>query len=219
MHHAAARSALATCSPQVAAHLACWLRDVIEPFAKPKTTETYTRNIRLYIDPYLGEKRLDQLTVADIRRWLRQLTTGCQCCAQGKDAARPRGQQRCCALGQCCEQRLSRRTIVDARAILRAALAEAVAGRFTSHNPAAAVRLPRARPRRMTAWTAEQARQFLANAHADRDRFYPAYVLLLVLGPAPRRTTRPALDRHRPGCRYRLCAPRAAAHRRKARAR
>jgi integrase len=85
-------------------------------------------------------------------------------------------------VGQCCEQRLSRRTIVDARAILRAALTEAVSGRLISHNPAAAVRLPRARPRRMAAWTAEQARQFLASARADHDRLYPAYVLLLVLG-------------------------------------
>lgn len=52
--------------------------------------------------------------MADIRRWLRQLTSACQCCAQGKDAARAVGQQRCCAVDQCCEQRLSRRTIVDA---------------------------------------------------------------------------------------------------------
>ena len=85
-------------------------------------------------------------------------------------------------MAECCEQRLSRRTIVDARAILRAALAEAAASRLVSHNPAAAVRLPRARPRRMVAWTAEQARQFLASARGDRDPLYPAYVLLLVLG-------------------------------------
>lgn len=89
---------------------------MVEPFAKPKTAETYARNIRLYVTPYLGEQRLDRLTVTDIRRWLRRLTTSCQCCAQGKDAARPRRQQRCCATGHCCEQRLSRRTIVDARA-------------------------------------------------------------------------------------------------------
>ena len=92
LHHNAARSALATRSPRIRDYLGFWLRDVVEPFAKPKTTETYTRNTRLYITPYLGEKRLDQLSVADIRRWLRQLTTACQCCAQGKDAARSRGQ-------------------------------------------------------------------------------------------------------------------------------
>lgn len=34
----------------------------------------------------------------------------------------------------------------------------------------------------MTAWTAEQARQFLASARAARDPLYPSYVLLLVLG-------------------------------------
>lgn len=91
LHHAAARSALATRSPQVRDYLACWLRDVVEPFAKPKTAETYARNIRLYVIPYLGEKRLDQLSVVDVRRWLRRLTSACQCCAQGKDVARRSG--------------------------------------------------------------------------------------------------------------------------------
>jgi hypothetical protein len=75
VHHAATRCALATQSPRVADYLACWLRDVVELFAKPQTAETYTRDIRLYVSPYLDEKRLDQLAVADTRRWLHQLTS------------------------------------------------------------------------------------------------------------------------------------------------
>ena len=61
LHHDAARSTLSTRSPRVREHLAWWLREVVEPFAKPKTAETYTRDIRLYVSPYLGEQRLDRL--------------------------------------------------------------------------------------------------------------------------------------------------------------
>jgi hypothetical protein len=44
---------------------------------------------RLYIDPYLGGKRLDKLTAPDVRRWLNDIRRVCQCCAQGKDAPPP----------------------------------------------------------------------------------------------------------------------------------
>jgi hypothetical protein len=125
LHHAAARHRLATRSPRLADYLARWLREVVAPFATPKTTETYTAVVARYVTPYLGEQRLDALTVADVRRWLHQLATGCQCCRQGKDAVRATGQQRCCARGSCCQQQLSRRTVLDARAVLRSALTEA----------------------------------------------------------------------------------------------
>jgi integrase len=72
--------------------------------------------------------------------------------------------------------------VLDARAVLRSALTEAVANQLISANPAAAVRLAPARPRRMAAWTADQARRFLASARNDFDSFYAGYVLLLCLG-------------------------------------
>lgn len=182
LHHAAVRGRLATRSPRVGDYLAQWLREVIAPFAAPKTTETYTAVVARYITPYLGEKRLDALTAADVRRWLHRLGTACQCCLQGKDAARPEARRRCCALGRCCQQHLSRRTVLDARAVLRVALTEAMTTQLIMLNPAAAVRLPPARPRRGSAWTTDQARQFLASACDDGDPLYPAYVLLLCLG-------------------------------------
>jgi integrase len=182
VHHKAARYRLATRSPRLVDYLARWLHEVIAPFAKPKTTETYTAVVARYITPYLGDTRVDALTVADVRRWLHRLATACQCCQQGKDAGRPQAGRRCCAVGRCCQQHLSRRTVLDARAVLRVALAEAMTDQLIRHNPAAAVRLPAARPRRRTAWTVEQAREFLASARDDTDPLYPAYVLLLCLG-------------------------------------
>lgn len=182
LQHTAARHRLATRSPLLGEYLTWWLREVVRPFAAPKTTETYTAIVARYISPYVGEKRLDALTVIDIRRWLQRLSAGCQCCSQGKDAARPSDQRRCCALAHCCDQRLAHRTVLDARAVLRSALTEAVADQLITHNPAAAVRLRGSRPHRMSAWSSEHARQFLASARDDHDPLYPAYLLLLCLG-------------------------------------
>ena len=46
-------------------------------------------HVRLHIAPELGGTRLDKLTVRQARARLNGLSTTCQCCAQGKDAARP----------------------------------------------------------------------------------------------------------------------------------
>jgi hypothetical protein len=58
---------------------------------------TYETLTRLYVLPGLGAKRLDKLTLRDVRSWLSKLRDTCQCCAQGKDARRAEKQRRCCA--------------------------------------------------------------------------------------------------------------------------
>jgi integrase len=115
---------------------------------------------------------------------LNMLGRACQCCAQGKDAARPQDKRRCCAIGQCCHETLSAGSRKDARNVLRAALTCAVEEQIITRNPAAVIRLPTRRdPRRKRhAWTADEARRFLESARRDDDVFYPAYVLILVLG-------------------------------------
>lgn len=80
---------------------------------------------------------------------------------QGKDAARPREKQRCCAVGQCCHQRLSDRTIKDIRDTLRAALGAAVAEETISRNVAGMIRLPTSRRAKQARWSVDQARAFL----------------------------------------------------------
>jgi integrase len=137
---------------------------------------------RLYILPVLGKKRLDRLQVRGIRAWLNQLRQACQCCAQGKDAARPAGKQRCCAIGRCCGQRLSERTIKDVRDVLRAALANAMAEELLTRDAASVVRLPVPRKRRSKWRSADAARTFLESAHRAEDALYAAYVLIPVLG-------------------------------------
>jgi Phage integrase, N-terminal SAM-like domain len=119
------------------------LRDIVKPNLAPKTYETREMIARLYIIPFLGGKRIDKLTARDVRQWLNQLRDGCQCCIQGKDARRPQSKQRCCALGRCCHQAISARTLRDARDVLRAALGHAVSeDELITRNVASLVCLP-----------------------------------------------------------------------------
>lgn len=183
LHQAARRGPVTTKAPTVGEFIAYWLREVVEPNLRAKTVETYAMHARLHIVPALGNKRLDKLTVRDVRGWLNMLGPTCQCCAQGKDAARPEDEQRCCARGSCCHQFLSRRTVQDVRAVLRSALTDAVTEEIVARNVAALVKLPSQRRKaKYQPWSVEEARRFLVSAKTDCDPFYPAYVLLLVLG-------------------------------------
>ncbi len=142
LQNRARQGPMPTTTPTLSGYLAYWLREVVGPNLAPKTTERYQLFTRLYIVPGLGGKRLDRLQVRDVRTWLNRLRTECQCCAQGKDAARPPERRRCCAIGQCCEQTLSSRTIKDVRDTLRSALGTAMAEELVTRNVAGVVRLP-----------------------------------------------------------------------------
>jgi integrase len=168
--------------PTVAQYLAYWSREVVEPNLAPKTYEKYEMFSRLYIAPGLGARRLDRLEVRHLRPWLNQLRQVCQCCAQGKDTARPAAKRRCCAIGRCCGQQLSDRTVKDIRDTLRSALSNAVAEELAVRNMAAVVRLPAPRKTRRSWWSVDEARAFLESARLGKDPLYAAYVLVLVLG-------------------------------------
>ena len=180
----ASRGPVASDVPSLEKFLLYWLEEIVRPNLAPKTYETREMFCRLYIIPELGKKRLDRLQVKDIRQWLNKLARTCQCCAQGKDAARPEGKRRCCATGKCCQFILSAETRKDARNALRAALTCAVEEQIISHNPAAVIRLSTRREpkRKRRSWTVDEARQFLESARRDGDVLYTAYVLVLVLG-------------------------------------
>ena len=138
--------------PKLTEFMAYWLREVVKLNLAPKTYEKYEMFTRLYVVPYLGDKRLDKLTPRDVRTWLNQLRDTCQCCAQDKDANRPEAKRRCCAIGKCCRQVASMRTCRDARDTLRAALTHAVTeDELISRNVAVLVRLPSGRTRKVRA--------------------------------------------------------------------
>jgi len=51
-----------------------------------------------------------------------------------------------------------------------------------TRNVATGIKMPRLRTRTIQPWSVEEARRFLESARNERDPFYPAYVLILVLG-------------------------------------
>jgi integrase len=177
--------AVAPVTQTVTQYLTSWLADVVKPNLEPATYVYYETMARLYIIPALGSRRLGQLQTRDVQTWLTKLATICQCCAQGKDAARPQGRRRCCAIGACRAEYAGRRTVQAARNTLRAALNHAqTAGELRSPNVAAFVQVPSPpkRRRKGLAWTVEEAGRFLASAREDDDPLYAAYVLILVNG-------------------------------------
>ncbi|MFJ3617987.1 tyrosine recombinase XerC [Streptomyces iakyrus] len=180
LHAEAKQGPVVTSAPTLGQYLARWLKEVVAPDLKPKTAETYAMHVRLYISPGLGSKRLDKLTVRDVRNWVNTLLEACQCCAQGLDAKRDK--PRCCAAGDCCERLPSRRTVQDARAVLRSALTNAMTEELITKNVAALVKVRSARKKKRHPWSVEEARQFLEAASASHDPLYAAYVLILVLG-------------------------------------
>lgn len=171
-----------TTTPTVTGYLARWLAEVIRPHDRPSTYALYEMLIRLYITPGLGTKRLDRLTVRDVQAWVNKIAITCQCCAQGKDAARPTKLQICCAIGACCQSLPSQRTVQAARNVLRAALNRAIADDLMTRNPAALARVRSPRTPRREPWSVDEARQFLEHARQGHDPLYAAYVLILVLG-------------------------------------
>ena len=182
LHNEATKGPVQTRHRTVAAFLSYWLDSIVKPNLAPLSYVSYEGSVRLYIAPHLGTKRLDKLTVRDVREWLTKLAGICQCCAQGKDAKRPKERQRCCAVGECCEAYPSRRVVQAARDALRAALTHAVTEEEINKNVASLVKVPKPRRRRIKPWSVVEAGRFLADSLAREDPLFAAWVLVLCLG-------------------------------------
>ncbi|MFG3495548.1 tyrosine-type recombinase/integrase [Streptomyces sp. NPDC047928] len=134
------------------------------------------RRIRVY-----GTTRQDALakfTAKDVRTWLNQLRTTCQCCTRGIDARRD--QPRCCAAGQCCRKLLSPLTLTYIHSVLKSALEHAVREEEIPRNVARNVRTGTLRPRRFEPLTANEARRLLITA--QNHRLYALFELALHTG-------------------------------------
>lgn len=173
---------IATKLPTVGEHSMYWLDNIVKPNSAPLTHATHETYIRRYVLPHLGAKKLDRLSVRDVQLWINKIAAECQCCVQGKDAVRDEQKRRCCAIGQCCGQRLSARTLSNIRGTLRSILAHAQSEELLARNVSTGIKMPKIRKPKHRAWSGEEARLFLESARADNDPLYPAYVLILVLG-------------------------------------
>ncbi|MFJ8335223.1 tyrosine recombinase XerC [Streptomyces sp. NPDC094437] len=182
LHMEAKRGPVATRHRTLSTFLSYWLAEIVKPNLAPLTYISYEGSVRLYINPHLGTKRIDKLTVRDVREWINKLAATCQCCAQGKDAKRRPAVQRCCAIGECCETHPSRRVVQAARDALRAALTHAVTEEEISKNVASLVKVPKPRRRKIKPWSVAEAGRFLADCADRGDHLFAAWMLVLCLG-------------------------------------
>lgn len=180
LHEQARRGPVVPVSPRLRDFLEQWLTETVRPGLSPATASNYEMFSRLYIVPDLGDRKLEKLSVRDVQTWVNELRVRCQCCFQGKDAARPEPQ--CCARGQCCHEVASEWTVHQAWRVLRGALTQAMREELVFRNVAALVRVPVPRAKRAAVWSVDDARRFLESARDAGDAMYAAYVLLLVLG-------------------------------------
>lgn len=121
----------------VGAWLDYWLNTIHGDHVRPATRRYYEQTIRLYIKPHIGGRRLDRLTVDDVRRTHRALQQGS-----------------------------STRAAQKAHQTLSRALDDAVADGLLHANPAAAVRKPKHTPRQRGSLSAEVARHVIRTAIA-----------------------------------------------------
>ncbi|WFB08352.1 site-specific integrase [Streptomyces sp. LX-29] len=171
---------VATSKMDLGEYMTYWLANVARLKVRLSTYAAYESLVRNYITPGLGKKKLTRLTARDIRSFLVSTARKCQCCAQGKDKARPERKRRCCAVGQCCEQFPSDRTVRFLLVILRAALQHAVREDELPRNVARNVELSAGTKREIEPLTAKEGRQLLAVARGNR--LWAAYELAVRIG-------------------------------------
>ncbi|MFE9454567.1 tyrosine-type recombinase/integrase [Streptomyces sp. NPDC006739] len=167
---------VATADSTVGDYLTYWLNGVAIHRLRENTHVRYAACVRLHLMPDLGTKKVARLTAKDVRTFLDRLRATCQCCTQGLDAER----KACCAVGECCQKRLSPLTVTYVHSVLKSALEHAVREDELPRNVARNVKATAARPRRFRPFTAAEARQFLDAARADR--LHALYALALRTG-------------------------------------
>ena len=170
----------ATTTLTVADYMTYWLEHIAEPSIRRTTYATYEGDVRLHIMPGIGKRKLKALQASDIRAWLSELRTKCQCCAQGRDAARD--EPRCCALAdpRCCQAVLSASSIRHVLRVLRAALQDAVDEELLSRNVARLVQLRVTDDRKVRSFTRTEALRFLDAA--EQHRLYALWAVALAMG-------------------------------------
>ncbi|MFJ4984376.1 tyrosine-type recombinase/integrase [Streptomyces sp. NPDC088732] len=127
-----------TRSAKLAEWLPYWLENIVKPRRKLSTYDKYEAHARLYLVPRLGSKRLESLSVTDVRRFL----NGLECDTTGPTAK-------------------------ESHRVLRTALSAACREELVARNVAALVEPPRPRARELSPWTLDETLTFLAAARKD----------------------------------------------------
>ncbi|MCI3227062.1 tyrosine-type recombinase/integrase [Streptomyces sp. NP-1717] len=171
---------VATSKMALSGFLSYWLTNVARPKVRKTTYVNYESLVRNYVTAEFGKKKITRLTARDIRAFLVKTAATCQCCAQGKDKARPENKRRCCALGKCCKKLPSDRTVRFLLVLLRAALQHAVREDELPRNVARNVELSMGTRREIEPLSSTEGRQLLAAARDNR--LWAAYELAVRIG-------------------------------------
>lgn len=131
-----------------------WLDILAEAGRKAKTIDGHRECIRLYINPYLGERKLEAVRASHLDDWRRQLR----------------------------EKGLSDSTIAGAHRRLSAAFNVAVKRRMIARNPCKQVEAPIVGRRRILALDTGQIAQLLDTLAEEKHRLYPLFVLACTTG-------------------------------------
>ncbi|MFF4387130.1 tyrosine-type recombinase/integrase [Streptomyces sp. NPDC001552] len=127
-----------TRSAKLAEWLPYWLENIVRPHRKRTTYAKYETHVRLYLVPLLGKKRLESLSVADVRRALVQL-----------------------------QKETSAATAKESHRVLRTAIAAACREELVSRNVVSLVEPPKVQVREMSPWELDETLDFLAAARKD----------------------------------------------------
>ncbi|MYW14607.1 tyrosine-type recombinase/integrase [Streptomyces sp. SID2955] len=127
-----------TRSAKLSEWLPYWLAHYVQPRRKLGTYDKYETHVRLYLVPLLGTKRLESLSVADVRRFITRMQTT-HTAATAKEAHR----------------------------VLRTALTAAVREELITRNVASLVEPPRVKQREVRPWSLEETLTFLEAARKD----------------------------------------------------
>jgi integrase len=127
-----------TKSAKLSEWLPYWLDNIIKPRRKRTTYAKYEVHVRLYLVPMLGSKRLESLSVADVRRFLVQL-----------------------------EKKTTAATAKESHRVLRTALTAACREELVTRNVATLVEPPSVDARDLSPWSLDETLGFLAAARTD----------------------------------------------------
>lgn len=127
-----------TRSAKLSEWLPYWLAHYVQPRRKLSTYDKYETHVRLYLVPLLGTKRLESLSVADVRRFITRVQTA-HTAATAKEAHR----------------------------VLRTALTAAVREELITRNVASLVEPPRVKQREIRPWSLEETLSLLEAPRKD----------------------------------------------------
>lgn len=139
--------------------LSQWLTESAKPRLRPRTYASYRQVVRLHIDPYIGHHPIQKLSPQHVQAWLNTLS------AEGWRRKRTKADE---AAKRPEKRGIAPRTILYARAILRAALAQAMKWGIVARNVATLIDPPRMVKRQIKPLEPEQARQLIAAAESHR---------------------------------------------------